>query len=272
MATIDVDRLKATHRATWASGDYAAVSDAITDQVAPLLVERAPVQAGQAVLDVATGTGNVALRAAQTGASVTGVDLTPELFTTARRRAGAFGVSVDWVEGDAESLPFDDGQFDRVFSAFGVQFAPRHEQAAAELVRVCRPGGLVALANWTPEGQVGDLFRIMGRYLPPPPAFASPPAQWGNEDHVRDLLGADLELEFARPSADLRFDSADAYVAFMETAYGPTIAARERLTAEGRWDACRRELVEMMEGRNTATDGTLAVAAEYLLVVGRRPA
>src|SRR5262245_43192429 len=144
MATIDVDKLKAVHRTTWATGDYAAVSDAITDQVAPLLVGRAPVAAGHDVLDVATGTGNVALRAAQAGATVTGVDLTPELFTTARQRADRLAVDVEWVEGDAEALPFGDGQFDRVFSAFGVQFAPRHEQAAQELARVCRPGGIVA--------------------------------------------------------------------------------------------------------------------------------
>jgi SAM-dependent methyltransferase len=272
MATIDVERLKAVHRTTWATGDYAAVSDAITDQVAPLLVERGAVEPGQAVLDVATGTGNVALLAAQAGAVTTGVDLTPELFTTARRRAGALGVAVEWTAGDAEALPFDDEQFDRVFSAFGVQFAPRHEQAAHELVRVCRSGGVVALASWTPEGQVGDLFGIMGRYLPPPPAFASPPALWGNEDHVRALLGADLQLAFERNAAELRFDSADAYVAFMETSYGPTITARERLTAEGRWDDCRGELVAMMEARNEATDGTLLVGAEYLVVVGRKPA
>ena len=271
MATIDVDQLKAVHRTTWATGDYAAVSDAITDQVAPLLIDRAPVAAGHEVLDVATGTGNVALRAAQAGAAVTGLDLTPELFTTARRRADALAVAVDWVEGDAEALPFDDGQFDRVFSTFGVQFAPRHEQAARELVRVCKPGGVLALANWTPEGQVGDLFRIMGRYLPAPPSFASPPALWGSEAHVRELFGGELELAFERAAAELRFDSAEAYVAFMETVYGPTITARERLTSEGRWDACRSELVAMMEARNEASDGTLFATAEYLIVLGRRP-
>jgi SAM-dependent methyltransferase len=271
MATIDVERLKAVHRTTWATGDYAAVSDAITDQVAPELVALAPVHAGHEVLDVATGTGNVALRAAQAGADVTGVDLTPELFTTARRRAAALGVAVDWVEGDAEALPFDDGRFDRVFSTFGVQFAPRHDEVARELVRVLKPGGLLAMANWTPEGQVGDLFRIMGRYLPAPPAFASPPAQWGNEEHLATLLGDDLDLTYRRGAAELRFDSADAYVAFMETAYGPTITARERLTTEGRWDTCRGELVAMMEQRNEATDGTLLVHAEYLTAMGYKP-
>jgi SAM-dependent methyltransferase len=270
MATIDIDRLKAVHRRTWATGDYAAVSDAITDQVAPLVLERGSVHAGQAVLDVATGTGNVALLAAQAGAVVTGIDLTPELLHTARRRAGTLEVTVDWAEGDAEQLPYDDASFDRVFSAFGVQFAPRHEQVAAELARVCRPGGLLVLANWTPEGQVGDLFRIMGRFLPPPPAFASPPALWGSEQHVRGLLGEQFELTFERAAAALQFDSAEAYVAFMETSYGPTITARERLTDEGRWDACRRELVAMMEARNESADGALRVAAEYLLVAGRR--
>ncbi|HZQ81574.1 MAG TPA: methyltransferase domain-containing protein [Gaiellaceae bacterium] len=267
MATTEIDDLKRTHRATWAAGDYAAVADAITEQVAPTLIDAAGVAAGQTVLDIATGTGNVALLAARAGADVTGLDLTPELFDTARRRADALGVTVDWVEGDAEALPFADASFDHVFSAFGIQFAPRHECAAEELTRVCKPGGAVVLANWTPEGQVGELFRIMSRYLPPPPDFASPPALWGNEEHVRSLLGEERELTFERANAEVRFDSAEDYVAFMETSYGPTIKARERLTGEGRWDDCRRELVAMMESRNEATDGTLLVQAEYLLTV-----
>jgi SAM-dependent methyltransferase len=269
---VDVADLKRVHRATWAAGDYAAIAEAITDDVAPThLLRRIGVTRGDAVLDVATGTGNAALRAATAGADVTGLDLAPELLETARRRAVDLGVAVTWVEGDAEELPFADGSFERVLSVFGVQFAPRHEVAVRELVRVCKPGGVIGLANWTPEGQVGDLFRIMGRYMPPLPPYASPPALWGSEAHVSALFrDVGSAVEFERATTPLRFDSAEHYVAFMETYYGPTLKARERLTSEGRWEACRREIIEMMERRNEATDGALLVPAEYLLVIARR--
>lgn len=271
MATIDVDTLKAAHHATWAAGDYAAVAELI-DEIPPQHVLRsAGVGAGQTVLDVATGTGNVALRAADAGADVVGLDLTPELFDVARRRAQALGVEVDWVAGDAENLPYDDGAFDRVVSTFGVQFAPRHEVVAAELTRVCKPGGAIGLCNWTPEGKVGELFAIMSRYLPAAPAYASPPPLWGDEAHVRGLFaGCDVDLRFERATTPFRFGSAEHYMSFFETNYGPTVKARERLTAEGSWDDCRTEIVEMMERRNVATDGTLDVPGEYLVTVARR--
>ena len=267
MATLEVDELKRAHAQMWAAGDYAAVSDAITDAFVPeLLLARVP-PLGE-VLDVATGTGNVALKAAVAGATTTGLDLTPELLETARGRAAELGVSVTWVEGDAEALPFTDASFDRVYSAFGIQFAPRHAVVAAELLRVCRPGGAVVLANWTPEGVIGDLFRIMGRYLPKPPPFVSPPALWGSEAHVRELFDG-AALEFQRETTPLRFASVEHYISFNETYYGPTIKARERLTEEGSWAACRREIVDMVEARNEATDGSLLVPAEYLVVIAR---
>jgi SAM-dependent methyltransferase len=262
--------LKSAHRATWASGDYAAVAELI-DEVPPRdLLARTAVTPGLEVLDVATGTGNIALRAAAAGAQVVGLDLTPELFETARRRAASQGVAVDWVEGDAEGLPFDDGAFDLVLSAFGVQFAPRHEAVAAELARVCRPGGRLGLVNWTPEGFIGELLGIIGGYMPAPPEFASPPPKWGSEDHVRTLLEDAFELEFARGHTPWAFDSADGWVAFMQSRYGPMLKARERLTADGLWDECRAEMVAMAERRNEATDGRLLVPAEYLVVTGRR--
>jgi 2-polyprenyl-6-hydroxyphenyl methylase/3-demethylubiquinone-9 3-methyltransferase len=270
VSAASIDDLKRVHRATWAAGDYAAVADAITAPVAQVIVERARVEAGQSVVDVATGSGNVALVAAGRGAHVVGLDLTPELFATARSRAAALGVEVDWLEGDAEALPFADAIFDRVLSAFGVMFAPRHREAASELVRVCKPGGLVALANWTPEGQIGELFEIMGKYMPAPPSYASSPPNWGDEEYVRALFADALDLEFERTTVQLDYESADHYVAFMETNYGPTLKARERLTGDGTWHDCRRELVEMMERRNEAADGTLRVPAEYLIVLGRK--
>lgn len=271
MATIDVDTLKAMHHAVWAAGDYAAVAELIDERPPAHLLERVGLRPGQTVLDVATGTGNVALHAAAAGADVVGLDLTPELFDTARSRAGARGVEVEWVEGDAEALPFEDDSFDRVVSAFGIQFAPRHEVTAAELVRVCKPGGAVGLCNWTPEGKVGELFDIMSRYLPPAPSYASPPPLWGSEEHVSRLFaGVDVELELERATTPFRFDSAEHYAAFFETNYGPTVKARERLTAEGRWEECRAEIVAMMERRNVATDGSLDVPGEYLVVVAHK--
>ena len=183
-----VAELKLAHRATWAAGDYAAVARHI-DEIPPRdLLSRMAIQPGQEVLDVATGTGNLAIRAAAAGAVVTGLDLTPELFDTARARAAADDVVVDWVEGDAEELPYEDASFDRVLSAFGVQFAPRHEIVAKELAGVTRPGGRIGLVNWTPEGLIGELFKIMGSYMPAPPAFASPPPLWGSPSHVRRLF------------------------------------------------------------------------------------
>jgi SAM-dependent methyltransferase len=266
-----VAELKRTHRATWAAGDYAAVAELIDEAPPRDLFARVEVKPGQEVLDVATGTGNIAIPAAAAGAQVVGLDLTPELFRTAWRRADEQGVAVDWVEGDAEDLPFEDESFDVVLSVFGVQFAPRHELVARELARVCRPGGRIGLVNWTPEGQVGELFGILGRYLPAPPDYASPPPLWGSEEHVRGLFaGTGVALEFARGTNPWRFDSAEHNVVFMETHYGPMVKARERLTAEGRWEECRAEILALVERRNEATDGSLAMSAEYLVTVGHK--
>jgi len=268
-----VAELKLVHRATWAAGDYAAVAEHIDDAPPRDLLARMDIRPGHDVLDVAAGTGNIAIRAAAAGAQVVGLDLTPELFAAARRRAARAGVAVEWVEGDAEALPFEDASFDRVLSAFGVQFAPRHEIAANELAGVCRPGGRIGLVNWTAQGLIGQLFKIMGRYLPAPPEYASSPPLWGDEDHVRGLFeGTGVELEFSRGHNPWRFPSAEAFVAFMETAYGPTVKARERLTGEGTWDACRAEIVALAERSNVATDASLLMQAEYLVVAGRKAA
>jgi len=197
------------------------------------------------------------------------MDLTPELLGVARSRAEQQSVTVNWIEGDAEALPFEDESFDLVLSVFGVQFAPRHEVVAQELARVCRAGGQIGLVNWTPEGQIGELFQIMGAYMPAPPAYASPPPLWGSEEHVRDLFaGTPVDFVFARGTNPWRFASAEDYVRFMETNYGPTLKARERLSAEGRWDQCRADIRAMAERRNEATDGGLLMHAEYLIALG----
>jgi SAM-dependent methyltransferase len=263
--------LKQTHRAIWAAGAYADVAEVI-DEVPPRdLLRRLAIKPGQDVLDVATGTGNVAVRAAAAGAQVVGLDLTPELLAIAHVRGERLGVAIEWIEGDAEELPFADERFDHVLSAFGVQFAPRHREAAHELARVLRPGGSVGLVNWTPAGQVGELFRILGRYLPPAPAFASPPPLWGDEEHVRGLFaGTGVALEFDRGHNPWRFDTPAQYVAFMETSYGPLVKARERLEAAGGWADCRAEIRALAERRNEATDGSLLMQAEYLVVTGRK--
>jgi ubiquinone/menaquinone biosynthesis C-methylase UbiE len=264
-----VAHLKQTHRTVWASGDYAAVAECIDDAPPAELLARVPIVPGDEVLDVAAGTGNVAIKAALAGARVTALDLTPELLVTAERRAERAGVAVDWVPGDAEELPFEDASFDAVLSVFGVQFAPRHQYAADELARVCRPGGRIGLVNWTPDGHIGQLFKLLGRYLPTPPDFVSPPPLWGNEAHVRSLL-PDVTWTFAKGHNPWRFASAEEWTAFMETNYGPTLKARERLIAEDRWDECRAEIVALAESFNAARDGSLLINAEYLVAVGTR--
>jgi len=225
------------------------------------------VRPGARLLDVATGSGNVALFAAEAGAKVVGLDLVPELLDVARSRALAEGLDIEWVQGDAEALPFADGSFDAVTSVFGVQFAPRHQVTADELVRVCRPGGTIGVVNWTPEGLIGEMFQIMGRYLPAPPAFVSAPPLWGHEPHVRELFaGHDVTLSFTRASNLFAFESVDAYQTFFEERYGPTIKAQEKLAPEGRWEDCRADLRELFDRMNTATDGSCRIQAEYVAI------
>jgi len=271
-ATSGPAELKRTHRKTWASGSYAAVAERLVDDVPPRhLLERVSMEPGMEVLDLAAGTGNVAIRAAQLGARVTALDLTPELFERGRERAAVAGVEVEWVEGDAEDLPFEDGRFDRVLSTFGIQFAPRHEVAAREAVRVTRPGGLIGLVNWTPQSHIGRVLKAVGSRLPKPPDFASPPPLWGDEAHVRQLLapaGVELELERA-PNPFVGFGSPEEWVEFMETNYGPLLTARTKLAPDGRWDELREELIALTASLDQGRPGALRVESECLLAVGR---
>ncbi len=266
-----VAALKLAHRATWAAGDYAAVARHIAGHPVRDALAAARVRRGTRVLDVATGSGNVALVAAAAGARVTGLDLVPELLDVARARAQDADAEIEWVHGDAEALPFADGAFDSVTSVFGIQFAPRHEVTADELVRVCRAGGSIGLVNWTPEGLIGQMFQIMGSYLPAAPAFASAPPLWGDEQHVRELFAHyPVTVSFTSAANTFAFDSVDAYQTFFEERYGPTIKAQEKLEAEGRWSECRAELRELFDRLNTATDGTCRIEAEYVAISIRR--
>jgi SAM-dependent methyltransferase len=255
--------MKQRTRQTWASGDYDAVARRSLWNVGDRIVQRVGIGSGEDVLDVACGTGNAAVRAAQAGGRVVGVDLTPELFEAGRRNAAAAGVTVDWREGDAEALPFPDASFDVVLSVFGCMCAPRHDVTARELVRVLRPGGRLAIASWTPEGAVGQMFRALGSFLPPPPPFAQPPVLWGTEPHVRELFaGSGLVLEFDRELArgEPFADGAEAFD-WSATRFGPMVALRHALDPE-RYAQVRTALVDLYDP--TAPD-------EYLLVVGRKP-
>jgi SAM-dependent methyltransferase len=266
-----LSELKQNQRQMWATGDFPSMVEKIAS-VGVGVVERTGVKPGEDVLDVACGTGNAARPAARAGARVTGLDLTPELLDAGRREAAEEGVEVSFVEGDAESLPFEDASFDVVLSTFGCMFAPDHAAAASEIARVLRPGGRIGLANWTPEGEVGDFFRTVAQHAPPPPEVAeSPPLLWGTEQHVLELFaGKGIDFEFGRRNVRFAFDSADDSVVYFETKFGPVIKARERLEPEGRWQALRDDLLRLFERHDVGEGDDLEYDSEYLVVLGRK--
>jgi SAM-dependent methyltransferase len=270
--TTAIDQLKAAHRTTWDSGDYTDVADRFVIPVGRAALEAAELAPGTEVLDVAAGSGNPAIPAAQAGARVTALDLAPSLLEIGRRRAAEAGVDVEFVEGDAEALPYDDESFDVIISVVGVQFAPRHEVVARELARVVRPGGRIVLASWTPRGFIGQFLKTVAPRLPKPPEGASPPPLWGDEEHVRKLFaGAGVQFKFQRRHADFSYGSAPGFVDYMAYHYGPLLKARERLSQEGTWDELRRDLVALSERSNVAGDGFSAMS-EYLLARGVKEA
>jgi SAM-dependent methyltransferase len=259
--------LKARHRAMWALGDYHAVATEIIPDLGPVLVEAAHLGPGDHVLDVAAGSGNVAIPAAATGAHVIASDLTPELLDEGRADAEAAGVSLEWRVADAEHLPFDDDSFDAVTSCVGVMFAPHHQAAADELVRVCRPGGRIALISWTPTGFIGQLFAAMKPFVAPPPPGAQPPPLWGDIAHVRELLGERVIDLHASQQLLRAAGMADpvGFRDYFKKNYGPTIAAYRGLEDDpARTAELDQALTDLVE-RFRAPDGT--VDWEYLLVV-----
>jgi SAM-dependent methyltransferase len=269
--SIDVSGIKEGQRKMWTIGDYPDIARTIAG-VADAIVDRADAGPGVSLLDVATGTGNVAIPAALGGAKVTGLDLTPRLLEVARQRAAEAGVDVDFIEGDAEELPFDSDSFDRVTSCFGVMFAPRQELAAAELARVARPGATIVVTAWTPEGLNGQMFKAVGSYMPTPPPELEPPVMWGNEDHVRSLFEpSGAELSFERHMVTFEHESPEGWFEYNERVLGPTIVAKAALEPQGKWDALREDLVRLYTDANEAEDGTFRARAEYLLTVARMP-
>ena len=264
----DLAAVKQRQQQTWASADYAAVATMIVP-MAENLAQAAGLRAGERVLDVATGSGNAALAAARIGCQVTGIDYVPGLLERARTRAAAEGLEIEFAEGDAEDLAFGDASFDAVLSALGVMFAPDQERAAAELVRVCRPGGTIGLVNWTPAGFIGQLLRTVGRHVPPP-AGVRPPTQWGTEERLAELLGdAVSELEVQRRTFVWRFRSADEFASFFRDNYGPVHKAFAALDEPGKarfYD----DLVALAREHDQEPGPSVAMPAEYLEVVATR--
>jgi len=265
----DFEAIKARQQQAWASGDFHAVAARIM-LVAEHLADAADLHAGWRVLDVATGSGNAAIAAARLGCEAVGVDYVPALLERGRRRAAAEGLDVELLEGDAEALPFPDASFDAVTSVFGSMFAPDHAQAAAELLRVCRPGGTIALASWTPDGFIGELFRTQAAHVPPPAGVQSP-MLWGTETHLRRLFGEGIAwLEVEERTFTWRFRSAEEFVAFFRRWYGPTLKAFAALEGDA-YGGLECDLVELAR-RHDRLDcpDAIAIPATYTEAVARK--
>jgi 2-polyprenyl-6-hydroxyphenyl methylase/3-demethylubiquinone-9 3-methyltransferase len=261
----EVNAIKDRQRHVWALGDYPAVATHIAKSPPEDVLNAIAPVAGLDLLDVATGSGNLAIPAAAAGARVTGVDICAPLLEAARARDTEGAVT--WVEGDAEALPFPDAGFDRVTSLFGVIFAPRAEVAAAELLRVCRPGGAIGLANWAIDGYIGRLFALTGRFLPPGPEWVTPPPRWGDEAFLRELFADRAELSVTRRTNRWEFPSVQEFADYFDTRFGPAIAAEAALGDQV--EAYRAAQMELYHEFNQATDGRCVIEGDYLVVTVR---
>jgi SAM-dependent methyltransferase len=261
----DFTAIKQRQQATWASGDFAVVGTTL-QIVGETLAEAADIRAGEAVLDVAAGNGNATLAAARRFARVTSTDYVQSLLHKGRARAEAEGLDVAFQVADAEALPFGDASFDAVLSTYGVMFTPDHARAAKELLRVTKPGGRIGLANWTPAGFIGQLFKVIGVYLPPAAGLKSP-ALWGTEAHLAELFGADAaQMRCERRFFNFRYQSAAHWLRVFREFYGPTHKAFLALDAAGQ-HALERDITALLERTNTAGTASLVVPSEYLEVV-----
>lgn len=273
ISTAETDHaLKTRHRAMWALGDYPAVASQIIPNLGATLVQACDVRPGHRVLDIAAGTGNAAIPAALAGAEVVACDLTPELLEAGRRSSAGHGVELEWRQADAEALPFADGEFDTVLSCVGIMFAPHHQAAADEMLRVCRPGGTIGLLNWTPEGFIGQMFATMKPYASPPPPGTQPPPLWGRPEHVRALFGdqiTDVTAERRTVQID-RFTTPEAFRDYFKSNYGPTVAAYHAIANDlDRVTALDHDLAALAH-RHTHDTGTTSMAWEYLLLTARK--
>ncbi|MGZ5356664.1 MAG: class I SAM-dependent methyltransferase [Solirubrobacterales bacterium] len=256
-------------RAMWDAGDFPSVAKLIASS-GELATDRAALSGDEDVLDIACGSGNATIPAARSGARVTGLDLVPSLLEAGRREATEAGVEIEWVEGDAENLPFEDGSFDVVISVFGIMFAPDHRRAAGEAARVLRPGGRIVLCNWTPGGEVGKFFAMMAGHMPPPPEGFQPPPLWGTGDHVRELFaGTGIEPSFERAHVHWDFDSPEDGARLFIEKFGPVVTAKAALEPEGKWEAAERDIHGYFEEK-AADDGTVGYDGEYLVSTGTK--
>lgn len=264
----DFAAITARQRDTWAAGNFSLVATHIV-VVGELLCDAIPLLAGRRVLDIAAGSGNTALAAARRGCDVIASDYVPTLLQDARHRADVEKLPLEIMEADAQALPFADASFDVVLSTFGIMFAPDQLRACSEALRVCKPGGTLAFASWTPQGFIGDIFRATAQHVPPPPGVLSA-MRWGDESVVRDMFGTALsDLRMTRTTAYFRFLSAPGWVEFMRTYYGPTLRAFGALDEEnGR--ALEHDLVAVAERHNVSGDATMLVPAEYLQVIATK--
>ncbi len=261
----DYSAIKSRQQTAWGSGDYARIG--VTLQITgEELCEAMDLRAGQSVLDVAAGNGNATLAAARRFCRVVATDYVPALLERSRVRAEADGLAVEYRQADAEALPFADSSFDNVVSTFGVMFTPDQPQAAAELIRVCRPGGRIGMANWTPEGFIGQLFKTIGRHVAPPPGIQSP-AAWGTDAFLNSHFARQVQT-LTRTSREFmfRYQSAEHWLDLFATYYGPVLKAFEAVGETGR-DRLRGDLLELVDRFNRADDGTMVVPGEYLQIV-----
>jgi SAM-dependent methyltransferase len=265
------DDLRQRARATWAAGDWDGFSRVVAP-VGAVVLDHVGVEPGQDLLDVGTGSGGtIAVPAALRGARVVGLDVTPELLEHARRRAAEAGVEIEWVEGDAQELPVEDASFDRVISTFGAMFAPDHARAAAELVRVCRPGGRIAMVTWANDGFAGELFKLTGAFLPPPPPGVQPPPLWGVEAHIAEVFGAaGVTPSVDRNTVEFLFESVEDAVKHYADDFGPFVMARGALEPQGRWDEFVAAFADLVTRFNAADDGRATIRSDYLVITVAR--
>ncbi|MCC6328600.1 MAG: class I SAM-dependent methyltransferase [Acidobacteria bacterium] len=266
--TPEMETLKSRLKSTWEAGDFSEIAKHI-ESAAEDFVGRLDIQAGMKVLDVACGSGNLAVVAARNGADVTGIDIADNLVESAKRRAAVLGLDITFEQGDAEALPYADNTFDVVMTMFGAMFAPRPELVAAELVRVCKPGGRVAMANWTPAGFPGQMFKLSSKYLPPP--NMPPPVLWGVPETVAERFGDNLtNLRTTPRMAEFEYDFPPAQVVeHFRTYFGPTVMAFKAIAPEDH-EAVRSDLESLWSEHNQRSDGTTFVEGEYLEVIGTK--